>query len=227
MHNIPPFDPAILEFLPDGLVRYENIADYALNATTAISANNPYFYCRHCEGVFFSRDAADAVICKVLRYRYNFALRDIEPHFEVATRHNFITRAAVYTELGDRVTEAEISAQRALHRTPRLSYWARYRSSFNNPDERRLLPLEREQNAYYRPYKHYPSHVLFGGMYRSIKTTQARRHAAGAAADPEVPNFRAKRNATNLPSLWDDKVIHRDKSWKRKKVKKQWMVKLS
>ena len=52
----------------------------------------------------------------------------------------------------------------------------------------------------------------FGGYLRYPKTTQERR-----VNGKRGKWNRAKRNARNLPSAWDDLWVHREKSWKKKR----------
>jgi hypothetical protein len=57
-------------------------------------------------------------------------------------------------------------------------------------------------------------------VLRRMRTTQERRESL---AYPEYT--RGKRNNANLPEHWDDyaRSNHSNKSWKAKKVRKQWM----
>jgi len=66
--------------------------------------------------------------------------------------------------------------------------------------------------------------LKFGGWYKHPKTTQEKRLAL------VYPRYvRSKRNNRNLPSTWDDSKrgdVRTRKSWKNKKVKKQWSKKI-
>ena len=53
----------------------------------------------------------------------------------------------------------------------------------------------------------------FGRNYRHPKTTQERR----ASQERNDPLIRRKRAARNLPTVYDDIPIHREKSWKKKR----------
>lgn len=64
----------------------------------------------------------------------------------------------------------------------------------------------------------------FGSYYKRPKTTQERRLYF---AEPDL--VRCKRNAANLPNVWDDyqrSDIRNRKCWKRNKIKKQWMKRI-
>lgn len=55
--------------------------------------------------------------------------------------------------------------------------------------------------------------MWFGRYYRHPKTTQERR----ANQERNDPLVRRKRAARNLPTVYDDYPIHREKSWKKKR----------
>lgn len=62
-----------------------------------------------------------------------------------------------------------------------------------------------------------------GKYYRHPHTTNERR----ASSDPEIQKFvRPKRRYNNLVNYWDEIPRHLDKSWKNKKIEKQWMKNL-
>lgn len=67
-------------------------------------------------------------------------------------------------------------------------------------------------------------HGWFRNWYKRPKTTQERRWSF---ADSQY--IRVKRICWNLPNTWDDRKrgdIGTRRSWKNKKIKKQWMKNL-
>jgi hypothetical protein len=101
--------------------------------------------------------------------------------------------------------------------------WAR---SWCSPVNRGLLWRDRIEHAHMARYKHTPVHLLDGWWYRHPRTQNERRQVAASQVDAFAPSIRGRRNATNLPCAWDDIGAHRARSWKQKKVKKQWMANL-
>lgn len=91
------------------------------------------------------------------------------------------------------------------------------------PQNRRRLPHDRI--GYYGDFlRKYPALKSYDSFYnyRRMRTTQECRMVAAVEHEEYAPKVRAKRNATSLPSAWDDICGTTQRSWKTSKKRKQW-----
>jgi len=87
---------------------------------------------------------------------------------------------------------------------------------YSNPEHRGLLEVYR--NKWRWEYRHTPHH-LWKRTFRRMKTFQERK--MWYACDIEI---RGRRSARSLPEPWDDFYITQQKTWKKLKIRKQYMV---
>jgi hypothetical protein len=107
-----------------------------------------------------------------------------------------------------------------------VEMWATLRWSKCHPEDRGLLMLERDCHQHLARYKLYPKHYLFSNWERHPKTFQERRMAEANNLEELAPHIRGRRKVPSLFKCWDGQHAHRERSWKVKKVKRQWMLSL-
>lgn len=252
MHNIAPFAPKIIERTTTRTVIYDTLEDYRRNRLTYLTSHNAHVKCVICEKTFRDAKSAGEQPCTTLRQLPDFTFnrhraRDNGTLFGFArwktktvieTRHAHALRevAVVTNELGDDIGYHDIDKRqreaylRGSGRTdfrPTMEQFLA--SSWCSPLLRGQLPAERdkaEANDWCVRYRHYPRHMLEGSSWRCMRTTQERRMVDACQVDEFSPAIRGKRSKRNLPTQLDDFYPHRDRTWKRRKVKKQWMVNL-
>lgn len=238
MHNVAPFEPKIFEHLPDGRrLVYKDYDDYIENRSTHLTGPKPAYSCAHCGQILDCDFKENHATCATLYYK---RLRapividridgETDEKFEERQRrvnqsHSRHVRGRLYakvtTELGDPVVLKKPDYRR-------LSACERWERGSESPLNRGKLPLERTGNEWMRKFKFIPTERLVGRWfwYRSPRTTNERRQYEASLVDDFAPAIRAKRKAKRIVSAWDDIHNHYDRTWKNKKVKKQWMVNL-
>lgn len=236
MYNVQPFVPRIKEITLDDVSTYASIEDYFSKRKVRSTGDKPAVKCSRCEKTYYSHKEAKNGDCVRLEYKPNYdnrsKLLESKDSFEwyrtlnkagyvvEPKGHSLYPIAKVVTELGDPV---DFDAIRGSYKyTPWPGFYAKHR----DPENRGLLPFEREHNSYLARFKHYPAHVVFSNWHRKPKTLQERKFATDKSVCEFTPKIRGARSASSLPNAWDDKWAHRDRTWKRKKVKKQWMINL-
>lgn len=236
MHNIAPFVPKIIEHLPDGRrLVYKDYDDYVENRLTVLTNSVPAYRCAYCEEKLDNDFKLNHSVC-INRYHYHLKNRppldrlvgEADDEFEERVRKEARSKsnhvkgalyAKVTNELGDTV-----------------SHEFRYRggdSLYNNWMEGRNSPLnrgvpERDRlgNEWMKKYRVSTSDAAAYGWCRRPKTTNERRQYAASIVDEFSPAIRAKRKANSIVHSWDEISHHLERSWKKEKVKKQWMVNL-
>lgn len=240
MYTVPPFVPAIIERLPESTRRHANVEAYYRDSVTAATAPNPGVRCRFCFNSYRSTDAGLETLCSH-RGLYQFTevkrqegeslvdyLRRRWVHKEKTCRHkptDLIPVARVETELGDDLALYAATPRRTTARQVAESKRRWWLASDIAPQCRGQLPLDRPSRHWTVKYRLYPSYMLYKGwVYRRPQSVAERRHLAAATLEAEAPRVRAKRGKNGLVDAWDDKPIPMVRSWKKKKVRKQWMV---
>lgn len=247
MHIVLPFAPKIVERTPSQVMIHNTVEDYKRDKTTYTTSRTPHFKCSACQQTYRSESAADNEKClrRVVKTDYSYNRhrhgdkdrwwlpfsKNIET-IDDTQPHSLIEVACVTNELGDDIgfhgIEAErhrayMSVNRNYDRRPTMASFLL--NAWCSPEVRGLLPVDRPRNDWLRRYKHYPEFMLHGWGYRKVRTTQEHRMYGACLVDEFSPKIRAKRHKA-LVTVYDDIHAHRDRSWKRKKVKKQWMINL-
>lgn len=239
MYNVTPFTPRIVERTLAGVSTYKSVSDYLANRKIKLIGDKPAVKCFRCNQSFSSHEAVNTT-CVRLEYKTDYNINRSQllaedtagsntwtwinhRHKNVLVErpegHGLVNIAQIQTELGDPVNLTVKDGE--IH----IRYnWSRFGSESINPDNRGLLPLERSNNRYLARFKHYADHKLFSHWLRKPKTLQERKMAEAHALDEHSPAIRGRRKAKSLPNAWDDRPAHRERCWKVKKVKKQWMI---
>lgn len=246
MVTIPPFAPRVRECTLSGTRTFASLAQYKQQRTTWRTGPKPGIGCRYCQAVFRTVEAAQETECHAqMRYVPDYtvtrrkseslaafllnrrATRRIEVVYH--TPAMLVDVARVETELGDDL---------ALYATPERACRTDYRpseaewlSSSISPDNRGQLPAARNDVSWtYSRSPYLPAYVhTHGYIYRRPARMAERRQLAASAVDERVPVRRAKRADTALGKqveMWDERPVVMQRSWKVKKVRKQWMVNL-
>lgn len=223
MLDVNPFTPQIVERLPEGAVYlYPDLKTYWRDRRVQNTGGSPGWRCQRCGCYFHSEKAAYRADCTIERrvprldpsggWAWN-TMVEAGPHVLFVVAH-------VTTELGDPLPKSTGPYCRWVYDA--YAYWMESKSS---PLNRGLLPALRVGQEWRLNYLHMPEHLV-RRSYRRPRTQQERREAAGWAVDdtPEMPAIRAKRQWGNLVSAWDDQWLPKNRSWKKKRVRKQWMA---
>ncbi len=237
MYEVPVYEPKIIVRTPTQVRIFENLAAYIASPVKRKASASEAYVCRHCNARFLTLEQAIGSDCKHrLRQRdtpvrqregesdrmYYFRLRAREfvPH----AREDFYEVAKVTTEFGDFLPES--AKPRPWGPRGRLTSVAAWMESDCSPYNRGVLPEEREYgfNRWLRKFKHQPGYVRSGYCYRQPKVMAERRSLEALKVEPDAPNVRGKRGASALPGEFDEKYVCLERTWKRKKVRKQWMV---
>jgi hypothetical protein len=232
MYTITPFAPKIVERGPDTVQIFNTFEEYVAGRITWRTAATAYHECQRCHLKFNHAAHANATLC----YQYvrvfdttvkrrpdesrgEFMDRRYRVEKVQAVRHRLTTFAKVTTELGDGL-QLDVNPEHLRRRTLRSTEsWMASRIS---PIYRGMLDVAR--NTYLQQYKHYTEQYLLRWNYRHPKTMNERRQAASATVDELAPAVRGRRTHHALPNSWNDRSIWLEKTWKKKKVKKQWMI---
>jgi hypothetical protein len=105
---------------------------------------------------------------------------------------------------------------------------------FASPLHRGLLPRYRNKPGdanVFDTFRHLPHYRVDSYWLKKPKSTNEKRQYAAATVDNDNASaqvtVRAKRHAHNLPNAWDDYYQTFQRTWKKKKVRKQWQANLS
>lgn len=222
MLDVNPFTPQIIERLPEGVVHvYPDVSAYWRERRAQRTGGSPGWRCERCGQYFHHAKAAKRENCTIERrfprldplggWVWNTTV-EAGPHVLFLVAH-------VTTEQGDALPKP--STRHHWHHDA-YRYWM---ESSNSPLNRGLLPALRVGAEWRENYLHFQEHLV-RRSYRRPGTQQERRVAAGWAVDdtPDMPAIRAKRHWDNLVSAWDDQWLPSNRSWKKKRVRKQWMA---
>jgi hypothetical protein len=214
LKEIPPFAPKVIERVFGNTVVHNTLDDYYRNRLTYKTAKAPRAFCHHCEKTYHSLVDAKNDVCR--SWRYSTTQDD----------HTLALVAQVTNELGDDFGFHVPPERRYVYKRSLMSY-DNWMGSSVSPNNRGLLRLERTSNRSRRwveKCKHFPDWLIDTRYYRSPKTLNERRQVDACKVDEHSPAIRGKRTKCNLPTSWDDRLVHFDRKWKRKKVRKQWMI---
>jgi hypothetical protein len=213
LKEIPPFAPKVVERIFGNTVVHDSLDDYYRDRLTYKTAKSPRAFCHHCEKTY--RSLADAKVDACRNWQYGAAQEN----------HTLVLLAQVTNELGDDFCLYVVPERDYAHKRPLTSY-ERWMGSEISPHNRGLLRLDRTSNrsrCWMEKCKHFPDWLIDTRYYRSPKTLNERRQVDACVVDEHSPAIRGKRTKCNLPTSWDDRLVHFDRSWKQKKVRKQWM----
>jgi len=226
VHKTPEL--RIHEVHHDHIVVYDNMDDWVENGSNNYGRSH-LIRCLRCKAAYMSTSQF-AETCIVSTKIYNFSGDNTHRSVPHKDGHHLVYTVVIRDEFGynftlDELAEAsdEYYEKRSNSRLQNreLDY---YHGSYINPNNRGLLEIHHPDNNYYRKYRH----ALKAGMggYRQIRTMNERRQVAAGVVDEYSPAIRPNRNVRNLPNSWDDLHYSLERTWKRSKHKKQWMVNL-
>ncbi|MCF2902048.1 hypothetical protein L1267_16860 [Pseudoalteromonas sp. OFAV1] len=235
MFEVTPFVPKIIEILPNGERNiFDNYESYKLNRTSFFVDKTPKYQCAHCENKFRTLGEAEESSCYVswfYYYRSQFPKRylsDTDDDFNarvakakaIHSAHSLRIVSKVTDELGDPIDFNDYWKPRSIR--TRYNWWMDGRIS---PENRGVLEQQRLGNEWMKKFIHTPDHLIYK-WYRHPKSTNERRQYDACIVDDSAPRIRAKRGKSKLVTAWDDLSIRHLRSWKQRKVKKQYMVNL-
>ncbi len=232
MYTVPKFVPKIIEYTPDEVFVHENMDAYLENYHTYATAKGAHLECRDCREKFRTRADANRKPCKTYRsvpdpeYKRkegeglwaSFCRRSKTVQV-VKHTHSLFVVARVTNELGDDL-ELYVKSPSSAHRR-HLRTTEQWLESSISPHNRGLLPHERNDGEYAKKHRHITPHIL-NRWYRGVNTTNEHRQYAATLVDDNAPKIRGRRGRRGLPTAYDDQYVHIDRSWKNKKVRKQW-----
>lgn len=238
-HKVPNLQ--IYEVHYDHLVKFDGWDDYCKNHSKHQISKNHHLHCGGCgESHTFEHQFSTQCMRRVsywhfdeetgrmgVRHKLQAHPKGHEPKYSVVIRDEF---GQVYEPgyVAEKVAEYRLANHKQRHSYRAWDYW--FNNSSNSPLNRGILPQFREVGWYrynlLNRYKHYPFHYAYSSWYRHPKTMNEKRQYAAALVDLKEHNIRGRRHSNSLPNAWDDIHAHRDRTWKRAKVRKQWMVNL-
>ena len=250
MYDIKPFVPKIYVEYPNKTVVYDTVKEYRSAQSNKTknkkyTKGNPYYLCTVCN--LAQNNLVDySSTCMVERRVPDYELRkntvfprwSYYPYKTIITEnlegHNIVPVARLRNELGDPVEAVVLLTEKQKILNSAVFNFKQWLKSSNSPDLRGLLPAERnridaERNPSYgwqHKYRHAISNRPTNSYYKRIRTFNERKQYAASTVEEYSPKVRAKRNISSIPNDWDDYYPHYDKSWKNKKIKKQWMLNL-
>lgn len=231
----------IFEIHYDRTIAFNGWDDYFQNRSGGKLSRNHHLYCVGCgEKHVYEHQFASKCMRTVSYWAWDeIPSRNIVKYRIQAnpTGHDLRYSVVIRDEFGHVYDPKDVINKREDHRRDTIRHRFQYRNwefwyneSSNSPRNRGLLPQHRV-TGWYRynlctKYKHYPFHYVDSSWYRHPKTMNERRQYAAALIDVNEFNIRGRRRPASLPTAWDDMYAHRDRTWKRAKVRKQWMVNL-
>lgn len=253
MIDIKPFVPKIYLEYPDHIVWYPSVDDYKESFSKRsyyyardrikYTDSDPYYVCAKCElshikasnfspKCYVGHREIDWEATKNARndnhwnyYRYKTVIR------EVPGGHSLVPVVKLRNELGDSVElypQKSVAEQNRLRDQRNYENWMEGRYS---PDNRGILEseqnrIEAEKHGYKwsHDYRHAIARRPANSYYRQVRTFNEHKQYAACLVDEHSPAIRGKRKPSTIPCHWDDRYPHYDKSWKNKKVRKQWMI---
>jgi hypothetical protein len=255
MYYVKPFVPKIYVEYPTKTLVFNTIEEYKLVDTSEndfsyygskkYTEGNPYYACTVCN-LAQNKIKDYSPTCMVERKvpDYNNTTSTTAPSWsyyqyktvivENTKGHNIVPIVRLRNELGDPVeTSFPLTEKQKTRNLNSYSYnyWI---EGNNSPELRGLLPAERnridaERNPKYgwqHKYRHAIANRPTSSYYRRIKTFNERKQCHASQVEEYSPKVRARRNISGMPNDWDDYYPHYEKSWKSKKIKKQWMLNL-
>lgn len=235
MIDIKPFAPKIIERSINKKTVFNSFSDYLSFREFYVTAETPSVFCIHCRNTFFSIKSAESSTC----YKYKSSLDttvkrgDGESLYDyikrryktvkVVQEHFFEYAAKVTNELGDDLALYEKGNTKSCSKSSLRSFDS-WMNSNSSPDNRGILLLNRESYFYSKRFKHYPLHYTTHYGYRKPKCLGVLKQFA--KDDTENKDMFSRSSKSQIRTAWDDLFAHRERSWKVKKVKKQWMINL-
>lgn len=237
MIEIPKFVPKIIEEHYDHIVIYDTIEQWVANRQKNVTYtynSDLYVYCTRCASKHHRIEQFNPH-CMTWQSEIDHTVKKDDPLYYTRRYksvykphphgHSLKFNVNVRDELGDPVTIPETDPTWKWRWRGSFHWWMNESSC--SPRNRGLLPVNYEVGGeYYRKYRHYDDHYVHSSWFRNIRTTNERRQYDACMVDEHAPKIRGRRSKSNLPNSWDDLHAHRDRSWKRRKVRKQWMVNL-
>jgi hypothetical protein len=253
MYDVKPFVPKIRVEFTDRVEIYNSIKDFNnnceipyrhdnfwwLNNHPSFTDKQPYVKCTNCNIVHnkksnFSKKCFQEV--KIRCYEKNtYENRPLWTPYSYKTiivenkkGHNLIDVVRLSNELGDLFPPPE---PKKYHYKKRITSYEDWLTSEISPNLRGILPIERERvrnkkhgNSWEYKYRHAIARRPINSYYRQVKTFNEHKQYYASMVDEYAPIVRGKRKPATIPCHWDDRYPHYDKSWKNKKIQKQWMI---
>ena len=225
---------AVYEYRANNImVTYANLTDWLNNREYFAKIDTkPHAFCHRCRANYVAEGDLD---CEVITYLNDFTRKNVYGRGwgvkEVRERHDghqLGYTIALRNDFGDVLDPDWLREQIELHRCRSVSPSCFHASHVRkcHPDNRGVLPIHRAMGYYdhIRKYRHSPLHIIDTSWYRSPKTTNEKRQVAMATIDERAPCVRGARNFRGLANAYDDIHAYHERSWKSRKVKKQWMA---
>jgi len=226
MQNITPFAPKIIERTLFETNVYDSIEDYYSLRKVNNIAKKASSTCSLC-GKTKPNKAHNNSLHKQNRYSIDnenniFSLNTFYLNSKPnCTNHNYIHTASVTNELGDdlKLYESKDSAYN-------YNYFEAWLNSSISPDYRGIGIRERGESKYYSKLKHTPLFIIDSRRYRRTGLASEISKLIESSVDHLSPKVRGKRSSSTLKEAIYRACIHKERSWKSTKARKQWLVKL-
>lgn len=213
MIDHPTPELKIHEFHPDCTIVYDSAEDWCKHGSNNHRGRHLVYICRRC-GLEQPSLGHFNVDCYNNRYRWMYGDWNVYPPASPVKNldgHDIYYTCVIRDEFGYTFTKDELA-------------------EFHEDYQHKQF-LERQRNRTYRNHyedwmarwKHIPSYMH---GYRQLSTFQERKLYRACQVDDESPRIRGRRSPSNLPDSWDSHYICYQRTWKKKKVCKQWMVNL-
>lgn len=243
MNTILPFVPKIVERTVSQVKIHNTLVDYHRDKLTHLTSKTPHFLCVCCENTYRNKAEAEKEECVRVRtlpdytynrhrqknsFNWNFYSKTINV-LDVRQSHVLKDVTRVTNELGDDIGFHGNGGNHRVERKardyrPTMEYFLL--NSWCSPELRGILPKFRPGREWARKHKHYPDFMLDGWGHKKSKVAQERRMYDACLVDEHSPVIRGKRSKRKLEAFRDESYAHRERTWKVKKVKKQWMTNL-
>ncbi len=253
MHIIPPFVPKVFIEYPDKVYYYNSLEEYKkhqpFNAyffnqrNEQYTTGSPYYICRHCnlkhpkvsnfsDKCFIERYITNYEKAKLLKVSpFNSDMLELK-YVENKKGHELLPVVRLRNELGDDIAlQTTYSKKQKIedNRQTMYNWWINGSSSPNNRGilqselDRREAEAEECYGWSYR-YRHAIARRQRTSGYRRLRSLNEKKQYYASLVDEHSPNIRGKRSPRMLPDSWNDSWSHYDRSWKNKKITRQYMV---
>lgn len=213
MKTIPAFVPKIIEAHTDHNKVFDSLESWAnqFPINKIGISTHAHFSCTRCNQKFNIKKQST---CYYSGWQLYYKALMV---YKNKKEHDFKEYVSVRTELGDVLEPEELRGLCYKYKNRTYTDYV----SWYDPSNRGKLKEERSDYQWVKKYTNYKSYL---SIYRNVKTTNERRQYDACTVDENSPLIRGKRSKCNIPNSWDDINHSLSKTWKNKKIKKQWMI---